>query len=405
MLVGVLLAGATRAAEDAPRFILHTAAGKNHVGSLKQIGDRWSVLLLEGEDHARVGGDDLVSIRREKTALPAPPSGEFLLLANGDVLPLTPEKTLMLVGEQLRVQANVGSGAEMKIPLSAIRVIGIAAPEGTEHPDRLRRTLAAAKRSRDAVYLRNGDVIEGVLTNLDRMRVEMEVDKKDVSVEFGKVAAIALNTDLVRSTPPKEAHARVVLSNGGRLTLVDVRCDGKTLSGKTAFGGDVRIPLADLVALSLHGGAAVYLSDLKPAKYVFRPYLGSLVWNYVADGSSIDGRDIRLAGSTYDKGLGMHAESQLTYDLGGKYRRFEARVGLDDRAADRAAARVRVLVDGKTQDLGTAAELLRRGTSHPIAVDVKNAKQLTLVVDFVPKAGVVPGDVDWGDARLIRAEK
>jgi hypothetical protein len=100
----------------------------------------------------------------------------------------------------------------------------------------------------------------------------------------------------------------------------------------------------------------------------------------------------------------MHAEARLTYALSGEYRRFEARVGLDDRAAPGAAARVRVLVDGKTQDLGPAAEFVRRGVARTVTVDVTDAKELALVVEFVPRVGAVPGDIDWGNARLVKVK-
>jgi hypothetical protein len=393
---------ASAAEDELPRFRVHTASGKNQAGILKKIGERWSVLLLEGDDFTRTNADDLVSIRRAESALPGAPAGAFVILANGDLLPLLSDARPTLGGEQITVDVDLGFRAELKLPLSAVRAIWITAREGSERPDKFRRTLATAKRSRDAIYLRNGDVVEGVLTALDPKQLEVEVDKKEVTIETGKVAAIALNTDLIRFTPPKEPQGRFVLANGARLTLSSARCDGKTVSGKTSFGGDVHFPLTDVVALNLLGGPAVYLSDLKPAKYEFKSFLGNLHYPLVLDANANDG-DLRLGGSVYDKGLGTHAAARITYTLAGAYRRFEAKVGLDGRAAAGAAARIRVLVDGKAPDKGATLDLTRRDGGHSLAVDVREANELTLLVEFLP--GLVPGDVNWADARLIKVDK
>ena len=105
--------------------------------------------------------------------------------------------------------------------------------------------------------------------------------------------------------------------------------------------------------------------------------------------------------------------SRVTYALGGEYRRFEARVGLDERSPSDVptAAHVQVLVDGKPQNLGTAAELTRIGVARPLSIDVTGAKELALIVEFagtvaegkfLPRVGAVPGHVDWAEARVVK---
>jgi hypothetical protein len=396
-LVALMLhAAAGHAAGDLPRFILHTAEGADQAGTLTQIGADWKVILNQGDDYIRAGADKLVSLRRRKTPRPAPPTGEQILLVNGDILP---GQVVELIGERLSFRYRPRQ--EWKVPLPAIAVIWLAAPDGTEHPDRLRRALAAGKRTRDTVYLRNGDILEGVLSHLDRKQVQIEVNEKNVPVAFSKVAAIAMNSDLARLASPTGVHARVVLADGTRLTLASAQSRGDALTGKAAFGGEVAVAVPDLVALELQGGAAVALSTLKPTRYEARSFLGSVRWPYVADGNVWNGA-LRIAGETHDRGLGMHAQSRLTYALDGAYRRFEARVGLDDRSPATAAARIAVLVDGKPRDLGDAAHLTRRGLAWNVGLDIAGARELVLVVDFVPRVGTVPGDADWCGARLIR---
>jgi hypothetical protein len=143
----------------------------------------------------------------------------------------------------------------------------------------------------------------------------------------------------------------------------------------------------------------VFLSDLKPKSYQHTPFL-DVSWPLVND-AAVSGRPLRVAGGTYDKGLGTHSQCRITYTLDGGYRWFEALAGLDDVSGKRGRARVGVFVDGKEQDLGHAKELSAKNGPLPIRVDVKKAGELTLVVRF-GRYGDVEAHVNWADARLIR---
>jgi hypothetical protein len=155
-----------------------------------------------------------------------------------------------------------------------------------------------------------------------------------------------------------------------------------------------------VAALDLRQGRAVYLSDLTPVEYVVTPFLG-VSWP-LARNTGVGGDQLGLAGSYYDTGLGMHASSRVTYDLAGRYEYFEATVGLDGRTGRRGRAVAEVLVDGKRQDLGAAAELVFGRVPLTLHIDVRRARRLTLAVRFAGRGGV-QADVDWADARLIRS--
>jgi NPCBM/NEW2 domain len=230
--------------------------------------------------------------------------------------------------------------------------------------------------------------------------VQVEVEKKTVTVKRDRVAAVALSTELVSSLKPKGAYARLVLDDGCRLSLSAGRCaDAQSLTGTTLFDAPVRVGLDHVVALYICQGRAVYLSDLKPRQYEHKPYL-SLSWPYVLDGS-VTGRDLRLAGNTFDRGIGMHSESRLTYEVGAGYLRFEALAGLDERSGRGGSARVRVLVDGKPQELGWDRELTGQDKPLRVRVGLTGARELTLVVEFGPRGDIL-GRVDWVDARLVK---
>src|SRR5437588_568541 len=122
--------------------------------------------------------------------------------------------------------------------------------------------------------------------------------------------------------------------------------------------------------------AAAYLSDLKPLHYEHKPFVGG-AWPLVNDGS-VTGHELRLAGSTFDKGLGLHSESRVTYALSGKYQWFEARVGLDPERGKKGRVRIRVLLDGRETDLGWNKELTAKDEPLLLRIDVHQGKELTL---------------------------
>ncbi|HZT80234.1 MAG TPA: NPCBM/NEW2 domain-containing protein [Gemmataceae bacterium] len=396
-----------RAAEDGPRFTLHTADGPPRTGPLHKLGDNWLVRL--SAEGGRAEGADVLSLRRADVPMPPFPDGEQLLFANGDRLPVSAEG-LSLAGERLRFSSpDLNDGKPVQAPLAAVAALWFAAPDGREdEADRDRRRLATAKRTQDVVLLRNGDRVEGILTGLDRQAVEMEVARKPVKVPCDRVAAVALNTELAARLRPKGLYGRLTLDDGCRLSVSAAACaDGQKVEAKALLGAAVRVPVGRVVSLDLLGGKAVYLSDLKPRKYEYASPDGSpFRYDLAADANALGG-DLRLGGGTHARGLGMHSPCRVSYALPPGCRRFEALVGLDDLAGRdggtgrEGSARVRVLLDGKPQQLPGGGELPRRGARLALSVDVTGAKELTLEAAG-GRSGSVLGCVDWADARLVK---
>jgi hypothetical protein len=374
---------------DGLSFVLETADGKSIKGPIRALEPDWRVTVNDGVH-------DMLALHRVGQPLPPLPTKNLVLFTNGDCIPV---KRLKLTGEQLVITPLVGDDKEWRVPLEALALIWLTTPEAQTQPDKLRRALATVRRTRDQVLLRNGDMLEGTLAAMDDKAVRLEDGKKTIDVKLDKVAAIALSSELVAPRLPNGAYGRLVLANGCRLSLASVSCDGKVLSGRALFGGDVRIPLEQIVALYVFQNRAVYLSDLKPVKVEQVPYL-DVGLPPVRDGS-VKGCDLRLAGSVYDKGLGMHSTCRMTYDLEGKYKRFEALVGLDDLTGREGSVGVEIVVDGKPQQLALEKDLTHRQGPIAVRVDLRGAKQLTLAITFGER-GDVQDDVDWVDARLVK---
>jgi hypothetical protein len=390
--------------ESAPTFDLHTADCVTTSGSLRELGADWA-MRLQGGQARRVNGAAIVSLRRRGVPLPARPGPgtRQLLLANGSRIPGT---VLKIANDRLLFRplppVRPENDGEWELPLSMVSAVWQGSPSGTADPRAVLRRLAGEARTRDVLLLRDGDRIEGTFKGLVRgaFRIEPE-GKQAVEVRQELVAALAFNSELVSRARPRGISGHLILTGGGRLVLVSARlgANGETLRGRLPGGVSFTVPLADVAALDLRQGCAVYLSDLKPLAYQHTPFFG-VRWPYVLD-ANVANRALRLGGSVYDKGVGMHSRSRLTYDLRAGFRRFEALVGLDERTGRGGLARIQVLVDGKPVPLGRDGELSGRDKPKSLRVDVSKGRELTLVVDF-GRFGDVQGHVNWADARLIK---
>jgi hypothetical protein len=76
------------------------------------------------------------------------------------------------------------------------------------------------------------------------------------------------------------------------------------------------------------------------------PLAATAGWNSVQTDKNITGKPLALCGKTYQKGMGVHARSELVYVLKPEYRRFVALTGIDDQA----------IADSKADASGLAAK-------------------------------------------------
>jgi hypothetical protein len=144
--------------------------------------------------------------------------------------------------------------------------------------------------------------------------------------------------------------------------------------------------------------ADVALETLTPVK-------ATTGWGQVHINKTAGGWPIGLAGKKYTRGVGVHANSELVFDLRPDYERFVGRVGIDDRMKGEGnSISVKVFADGRL--LGESP-LLKEG--HPpwcLNVELpKDSKgqatgQLRLVVDAT-EDGIDCDVTDWVDAGFI----
>src|SRR5262249_7088686 len=176
------------------------ASGKVYRGPLHKLGPDWAVEVGKGVRH-KVAGADLLLIRREGVHLPPLPTDEHLVLVNGDRVPA---RDLRLDDEKLFFRhPDLDGGKETSLPLASVVLFWRLPPDRTPVPERLRRRLASGPRKTDRVLLRNGDSLAGTLNKLDPRSLEVEVDRKVVTVKTPQVSAITLSAELAERPRPK----------------------------------------------------------------------------------------------------------------------------------------------------------------------------------------------------------
>ncbi|MFI1395915.1 glycoside hydrolase family 97 catalytic domain-containing protein [Streptomyces sp. NPDC020681] len=115
------------------------------------------------------------------------------------------------------------------------------------------------------------------------------------------------------------------------------------------------------------------------------------------ENSAGDGGPLRIRGTAYDKGLGMHAAGEVSVDIGGAYDRFTAKVGIDDEVTGEGSVVFEVIGDGRV--LATTGVLTRADAAQPIDVDIAGVQRLTLRATDGGD-GINFDHADWGDAQL-----
>lgn len=382
-----------------PQFLAERAEGPPIEGKLGALGKDWQVSLGEGKNSTIPAGD-LISLRQKDVSLPSMPEQTHLVLVQGDLVPI---RHLRIVNERLYFQHPLLNQEEpVTLSLSSVAMIWFRQPLGAT-VDVHRRRLLNEPRKRDAIHLLNSDTLEGDLIGIDGTHATLENGKKRTQVELKQIAVIVFNGDLAEKKVPTGSYAQAILlpSQGWGSTRIHLReagLEGAQLVGKTLFGATLKVPLGQLASLDILQGKAVYLSELKPVSYEFKPFL-DLHWPLGVN-ASVSGRDLSVGDSVYSLGLGMHARSQVRYRLDNPFRRMEAIVGLDRVGGKLGSARVQVLVDGK--EIGKEGNLLDE--THPvqtIQIPLGSARELTLVTDFGPRGDVL-SRVNWVMARLIR---
>ncbi len=118
------------------------------------------------------------------------------------------------------------------------------------------------------------------------------------------------------------------------------------------------------------------------------------------ESGAADGHTLTLAGKTYAKGIGTHADSDIEVYLGGRCTAFTADVGIDDEIAGYGEVAFSVEADGRV--LWTSPKVTGASATVPVDVRLDGARHVRLKV--TDTNGSKTGDHgDWAAARFTCA--
>ncbi|MBO1330233.1 NPCBM/NEW2 domain-containing protein [Streptomyces sp. VRA16 Mangrove soil] len=138
--------------------------------------------------------------------------------------------------------------------------------------------------------------------------------------------------------------------------------------------------------------------------------LGDLAWMSAVNGygpverntsngesAAGDGHPITIGGTVYAKGLGVHAQSEVTYYTGRACERVTAQVGVDDEKGTKGTVAFEVWADD--QKVASTGTLTNADAARAVSADVSGAQVVRLVVTDGGDA-VDSDHADWADAQL-----
>ncbi|HEY2973241.1 MAG TPA: NPCBM/NEW2 domain-containing protein [Pyrinomonadaceae bacterium] len=136
----------------------------------------------------------------------------------------------------------------------------------------------------------------------------------------------------------------------------------------------------------------VYLSDLD----ALRQTSG---WRQSEFNRNFNGGGLSIAGTHFEKGIGMPTNSEIEFELNGTYRSFSALVGIDDEHNNKESV-VEFVVLGDGKELWRSGGIKKADGAKPVKVDLKDVSRLMLRVRREGEGGRI--HADWGDAKLIK---
>lgn len=379
--------------DDGPQFLGAVMSSESQVaGRLGALNNDQSATLGDASFPA---GEFIELIQRGMVRPAFPWDRPHLLLVNGD---WWPGQVMEIKDDRIRFNPSFGKSHDLIIPVSAVAYAWLMSPRPNDIPDPSKPNLVISKRSTDSVWLTNNDELRGTILSLDRTALGIETNGQSHNISTERVRAMAFNSELAQSPKQKDPIAQFLLSSGARVSLSGPTLQDGRIVGRSLAGVEIRLILSEIVRIEFRSNRVMYLDGLKPIRYEHTPYLNTR-WPLGINRSTFENRPMRLGQHVFDRGLGIHSQSKLTFVIPAGASRFEAWAGLDADGGRLGDVSVSVSVDDRV--VFGPAKFIGTTPLNRIVVKLPDAaKELTLTVDFSGN-GDVQDHFDFADARFI----
>jgi len=314
-------------------------------------------------------------------------------------------------GDQLTIQTAVAGTRDLDLRhfrgFVALPLSGFLGRKAEDIVESERGGGAQHSEFEDTVLDRQGGVYPGVLRELKRTQVLFDIDS------LLQVKSFPLH--YVKGIRFADAGRDARAPWSGQVEIVLTSRDGSIVQGQLASieqgkwqlrpawkpDAPIAIDTGEIALVQTLGARVQYLSQLRPVEVNEKTILCP-PQPYQID-RTCNGDAIMIGGARFARGIGVHARSQLTFELHERYDTFRSAIGIDTRSGDRGSVKFQVLGDGKPL---YESPVLRGAepTVRQIEVSIAGIKRLTLSVDDADDLDL--GDVaNWGGPRVIRGPK
>jgi hypothetical protein len=274
---------------------------------------------------------------------------------------------------------------------------------GRRAEEMLQAPVNTSSPSLDTLIDNRGSTYPGVIKRVDRANLTLDHEDflRDVSIAFRDLAGLRL-ADAARKQPPAHTHdvrLRVSLRDGSRFdgALEKIHLGAWTIRPLWEEKAALTVEVSEIVSVLILNGRVQYLSQLTPVKISERTGL-SPPQRFHMD-QTCDGRPLMIGSRTFPWGIGVHADSELSFKTGGIFKEFRSTAGVDARMAGAGSVVFAVLGDSKPLFKSPVI----RGGNAPVEVIVAIAGVQELVLKVSDAEDNDLSDMaDWGAARIVR---
>jgi hypothetical protein len=245
--------------------------------------------------------------------------------------------------------------------------------------------------------------------------IRMVVEGRVVDVHQGDVHGLIFANRLPPQAPP--ALCKVLDVRGNVVVASRVEANRGGVSVTTSAGLKLAFRLNEVARIDYTPGRLDFLSVLPPTRVAFEapgPFAGKVAAGkrFVYRDSNLDGAPIRLGGKAHRQGLTLLPDVEMTWALNGKYKRFDAVIGIDDET--KAEGEVTVTIVGNNKEL-ISVPVVSRTTKgkdgepvapvrrpRRVALDVTGVVQLKVIVKAKDDLSGLSIGVSLGDAKLTK---
>ncbi len=369
---------------------LQTFSGKILNGDLVSLSEK-EVVFKAGTGQVTTPVSDILQVefQREGTLAGGLKYTDIELM-DGTLLHCT---KYAVKGKDLEVTL-AGSDLKAKVPLATISSLLNDAQDPAVRKE-WQEKIVAKRGNQDILAIKLNDVLnalEGTLgdsgTEKGEIPFEYEIGGQRQKKDFDPAKAQGLQGLLFLRSLPSSAPAQLCKVYDMHQSVLVA---GKLALGSTGFtittvaGPKFEFPRQAIARLDYSNDKVVFLSDMKWAELIEKSKQGrkeTLKLN-----RNLDNGSLQLEDTVYSKGLAIHAHTEITYKLDGKYQKFDATLGMDTLVGGNGKPVVTIEADGTKL---FSAAVTRKDKRRTLSFPVKGVRELHIVVTST-------GLFDFGD--------